>query len=174
MSNLFNNIEAPKLVKSKKKHKKQKLETLFSLSLKNTPGLLYHKLQVNQLAHQTMHCDFEVFNKKGDVFFVEAKEVQLDNKGYGSFPFSRLTQRQALLFYSKFSDFTQSYLLLFFRGTTMKNSLIYMIPIEEWVLFEDYSTKKSANNTDIEKHFSHHKLSFSKVLNLTILRDWTV
>ena len=151
---MFNNLEEPKVTKqSKQKRKKQKLEGLFSSSLKQYSTLLSHKLHNNPLAHQSTHADFEVFNKRGFVFFIEAKEVQLNNNGYGSFPFSRLTQRNSLLFYNKFSAFTHSFLLLMFRGNTMANSHTYFIPIERWVNFEQFIGKKSANNTDVFESF---------------------
>jgi len=169
MNKLFDDIKEPIITTPKKKRKKQKLEGLFSLSLKNTPGLLYHKLQVNQLAHQTMHCDFEVFNKGGHVFFIEAKEVQLKD-GKGIFPFSRLTQRQALVHYDAFSDYTNSYLLLLFRGNTMANSFTYLIPIINWVNFENSIGKKSANVTDVYEEFEEYLISYSNnLLDLSVL-----
>jgi len=161
MTDLFNNIKEPKQVSTpKKKRKKQKLEGLFSSSLKNTPGLLYHKLHNNPLSHQSTHADFEVFNKNGKVFFIEAKEVQLNDKGSGSFPFSRLTQRNSLLYYSKYSAYTQSYLLLMFRGNTMQNSYTYLIPIKQWVEFENNIGKKSANVVDVSTKFSKYRVSY--------------
>jgi len=134
MNKLFDDLEEPIIKAHIKKRKKQKLEGLFSLSLKNTPKLLYHKLHNNPLSHQSTHADFEVFNSKGDVFFIEAKEVQLKN-GKGSFPFSRLTQRQALIHYDSFSEYTNSCLLLLFRGNTMANSFTYLIPIYDWIFY---------------------------------------
>jgi len=158
MSELFDNIETSHLnIEIKKKRKKQKLERLFSEQLRKS-NFLYHKLHNNPLAHQTTHADFEVFTKSKNVYFIEAKEIQLKN-GKGIFPFSRLTQRNKLIYYNNFFGHTYSYLLLMFRDSTMVKSHIFLIPINTWVNFENNIKKKSANLNDILNSFGAYELS---------------
>jgi len=167
---MFEDLEEPKIKAIKKKRKKQILEGLFSQSIKKYPNLLGHKLHNNPLAHQTTHADFEVLNKNGNIYFVEAKESKLNDKGYGSFAFKRLTQRNSLIFYSNFSNYTFSFILLFFRSNTMEKSRCFAIPIEKWCEFEQVIGKKSANIHDINENFADYILEYSnKQFNLMFL-----
>lgn len=136
----------------------QKLEGVLRESLKKYPEFLFHKVQVNTLAHCRTHCDFEVFTKHGDIFFIECKESKMNVKGSGSFPFSRLTQRDLLLKYENFSGFMYSYVCLLFRAKLLKNSKCYMIPIEKMIALEQNIGKKSFNVFDAEEHFSMYEL----------------
>ena len=165
---MFDKIKEPKLPAAKRKRSKQKLEGLLSSSIKNTPNIIGHKIQSNKLSHQPTHCDFEIFNQSGKVFFIEAKECKLNKNGYGSFAFSRLTQKNALSFYDSFSTHTQSVLLLFFRSHFLKDSQCYAIPIDVWNNFEYNHCKKSINNTEASNLFRQYQISFiNELMDLT-------
>ena len=148
----FNNLKYPEIKQIKKKRKKQIAESLFSSAIKNTKGIIGHKLHNNPLAHQTTHCDFEIFNKYGDVFMIEVKEVNLTSKSK-TFIFSRVTQKNALLYYSNFSLKIKSFVLLYFRNRLKEDSYWFLIDIKKWVSFTTSFHKKSAYLNEMLDHF---------------------
>jgi len=140
----------------------QKLEGIFSKSLKLNKNLYGMKLQVNQLAHQTVPADFVVFNQVGDVQFVECKECKLNDKGKGSFGFGRLTQEADLNILQRFSVFMCNYVMILFRAPTLKKSYCFMIPFVEYIKFKHRFTKKSANLGDFKDYLSKYILEPQK------------
>ena len=136
----------------------QRLEKDFSKSFHNNIKLMGHKLQVNQMAHHETHSDYELFNKKGYIFFIEAKECKVSEKGYGVFAFDRLTQEGKLLDYHQFAHNMYSYLLISFRKKRLKDSYTFLIPITKYISFKNSIGKKSGNLNDFMNNFSQFRL----------------
>lgn len=140
----------------------QRLEKDFSKSFHNNSNLIGHKLQVNIMAHHDTHSDYELFNKKGKVFFIEAKECKVSDKGYGVFAFDRLTQESKLIKYHRFAPNMYSFVLISFRKKMLKNSFCFLIPMCRYMAFKNQIGKKSGNLKDFINNFTQYQLEVIK------------
>ena len=129
--------------------KKQHLEEKLSNTLKNNyPEVYYLKLQVMPLAFHPMPADFIVLTDKKN-FLIECKEISYTNFFKSGFPFSRITQEESLIIFSKKFKFNYSYILLGIYKGSIKKSDLYLISIEDWKIFKNSFDKKSFNCKDI-------------------------
>lgn len=140
---------------------KQKLEGVFSKSLRDRADLWYLKLQVNPLAHTKSPADFIIlsdFHK--NTYLVECKQVDLRKNPKNRYTFDRLTQEHDLWLFSR--NFGESYVCILFLEKTLKKSHFYMIPIHQYLKAKRLCTKKSLNFSDMETYFQEFKLSVLK------------
>lgn len=134
---------------------KQILEKIISKSIKANPDIIGHKLHNNPMAYNRTHCDFEYFDRKGNVYFLECKETKT-----GRFEFSRFTQLNSLLYYNNFANYMKGYLVLMFRHKPLRESKIYKIPVRLMSAYILRSKKRSINERECDLNFKNFELSF--------------
>ena len=122
-------------------------------------NLWFIKLQVNQLAFCRSPADYIIlgFNR----YLVECKEVDC-RKNKKAFTISRVTQRDSLEYFDSKHINNISYLLIFFRFKRLAESYFYMIPIDEYILYEEKLEKKSININNFEANFNEWKVKVLK------------
>jgi len=110
---------------------------------------LWHlKLQCNPLAHTALPADFIILTHEYK-YLIECKESK-----NGVFVFDRLTQQDDLINFERFSDNNKSYVMLLFWQERLKNSYLFIIPIQSFIIFMDKIGKKSANLEDFKENFT--------------------
>lgn len=142
--------------------RKQKLEGYLKKSLKAQEDFLYNiKLQVMPLAHQSTLSDFLIMNKSGIVYAVECKQVTCkDNKG--SFSIDRLTQKNSLLKFEDFSEYTESYVCILFYNQNITKSKCYLIPVNILFKLLEELGKKSINMDDAQEYCGLFEIKYIK------------
>ena len=150
---------------------KNKLEKLFSASLKEDNRFWGMKLHNNPLAHQNTPADYilTLESKRFDgsfttipilkrhVYLVECKQVTC-KEGTGRLTFKRLKQMHDMnAFEAKFPFFHKAYWCIAFYDGRWDKSEIYLIPTRELHNQVILHNKLSFNREDMKKLFSQHK-----------------
>lgn len=134
---------------------KQHLEKYLSKTLKQK-DVWWIKLQVMPLAKHKTPADYIIISHNFR-YLIECKERKLCNNR-ARFSFDELTQEASLVEFERKFALNKSYVLLMFWNTTIKNSDIYLIPIEGIINYRTFSGKKSINNTQACVFFSEYKI----------------
>jgi hypothetical protein len=140
---------------------KQKLEGVFSKSLKYRTDLWYIKLQVNQMAHTKSPADYLIISADNN-FLVECKQVDLRKNPKKTYTFDRLTQEEDLLAFEKKFNNNRSYVLLLTLNKMLKNSDFYFIPIKYYINVKNRIGKKSMTSEDLLREFNQFRLNYIK------------
>jgi len=110
---------------------KQKLEGIFTKSVKTREDLWYIKLQVHPMAHTVSPGDFLVLGKNKR-YLIECKQVDMRRNTKNTWPMKRLTQEEDMnKFDIKFKDNT-AYLLILFLRSRLDKSDFYLVPISKY------------------------------------------
>jgi len=118
----------------------QKLEKILSRTLKGL-NLWYLKLQVMPLAHHKMPADFIIITEKFN-YLIECKQRgSVDS--FRNFSFVELTQEQDLVAFEKFSSRNKSFVLLLFWKRFMRDSVVFLISINDYLRIKSEVTRKS-------------------------------
>lgn len=148
-----------------------KLETLFSASIKANPAMWGMKLHNNPLAHQTTPADF-ILSYTGinslnlDLYLVECKQVTCEN-GKGRLAFKRLKQMHDLQTFSNQNKNHWAYFCIAFYDGRWDNSEVYLIPVNNVYQKIISINKESFNREDMKRLFPDHKVALQKgVINL--------
>ena len=135
---------------------KQRLEGIFTLSLKERSDLWFMKLQVNPLAHKQTPGDYLILSHSYR-YIVECKETKCID-GKARFDFSRLTQEQELQIFRNQTVINRPYILfLFWHGRFMKSE-IFLIPLSIFQNYKRTHDKKSFNLNNFNEFFYDCKL----------------
>ena len=143
---------------------KNKLEGLFSKSLKAASGIWGMKLHNNMLAHQTTPADYIITlerNFKPIIMLVECKQVTCEEGGQGRFAFRRLKQLHDLESFETVFGFHESYLCLGYHERGWNNGSIYIVPIEVFAKLMKTHRAKSLNRKDAELHLKDYKVKMN-------------
>ena len=142
---------------------KQILESIFQKSLNQYKHKWYfEKLQVNRFAHCKTSADYNVFTPQYR-YKVECKETDI-RKENKSFPFSRLTQKDELIYFENHQINNFSRVLLSFRRKFIRDSEFFLVPIKIFVDLERSINKKSVNLIDLNNKVSQYKVKVLKGL----------
>lgn len=148
---------------------KNKLEKLFSKSIKADSRFWGMKLHNNPLAHQNTPADFILSYDEWDddelhhyTVLAECKEVTC-KEGKGRLVHKRLKQLHDLLsFQNKFAASHRSFFVVSFNEERWANSDVYIIPIFEMNEALKNSTKVSFNREEMKELFSKFTVSIDK------------
>jgi len=121
------------------------LEPIIRDIIKVIPDSWYMKIQVNPMAHTKTTGDF-LFLTDNFRYIIECKEQKTT-----SFPFSRLTQHNALLEFHNASWANIGLVVICFWKGTKKKSSFYLLDIVDMDILIKNSTKKSVNEKDLIK-----------------------
>ena len=123
---------------------KQHLEHIVSKWLTDNK-YWYLKLQVIPLAHKTMPADFIVLTNNGK-YLIECKEVKCDEKGFGRFDLSRLSQLNDLLYFNNMYKDTEAYVFILFWNNRLDKSILKIFRPDDIKLKMDIGLKSIASN----------------------------
>lgn len=138
---------------------KQKLESIFSKSLKVRLDLWYLKLQVNPFAYTKSPADYIVI-AENNIYLIECKQVDLRKNNKNRYTFDRLTQENDLLNFQ--CDKGYSYVCILFLERRLNISHCYLIDIEYYVQIKNIINKKSLTLKDMKENFEGCKVDILK------------
>ena len=117
---------------------KQKLEGIFTRSVKTREDLWYIKLQVHPMAHTVSPGDFLVLGKDKR-YLVECKQVDMRKNKKNTWTMKRLTQLEDMGKFHNKCKKNIAYLLILFLDKRLDSSNFYMVPynlytdrLKEW------------------------------------------
>lgn len=137
---------------------KNKLEKMFSKSLKYDVNLWGMKLHNNPLSHQNTPADyiisssFSTASNKSKLFLVECKQVSC-KEGKGRLAFKRLKQLHDLIAFENRFPHHFSYFCIAFWDGRWDKSEIYIVPVKEMELFITNHSMVSVNRQDMHSSF---------------------
>jgi penicillin-binding protein-related factor A (putative recombinase) len=129
---------------------KQRLEATVKELICDVPHSWYMKIQVNQMAHCKTVGDF-MFITSSRNLVIECKECNGT-----SFPFSRFTQKDLLEKFHNALPKNRGFLIISFWKGTKKKTNYYIVPVCDMIDIMKQSTKKSANEKDLELYYYNY------------------
>ena len=136
-------------------------EKVFRKSLNNYKDILWFlKLQVLPMTFTKSPADFIVLTENYR-YLVECKECDCRINKY-AFKFDRVTQLKELLNFQEKHPRNKSYILIMFRDRLLKDSDVFMIPIDRFMKFKLAVDKKSGNRQNFLNHLEHYRMSTKK------------
>ncbi len=136
-------------------------EKVFRKSLNQYKEVFWFiKLQVLPMSFTKSPADFIVLSRENK-YLVECKEVDC-RRVVRAFEFKRLSQAGLMIRFEELHLNNKAYLLLMFRKRLLKNSKVFMIPIDKYVEFTKTIGKKSGNMQDFCDNFEEYRISTKK------------
>lgn len=150
---------------------KQKLEGIFTKSVKTREDLWYIKLQVHPMAHTVSPGDFLVLgeNKR---HLVECKQVDMRTNLKNIWTMKRLTQLEDMKTFDSKHKSNTAYLLILFLAKRLDKSDFYLIPIKKYIKQLKDWPKKSIRFSEFHDLFFDTKIYSGKggILDLRALK----
>jgi len=153
---------------------KNKLEKLFSKSLKADNTIWGMKLHNNPLSHQNTPADYILSYENGDIplklTLVECKQVTCKN-GKGRLAFKRLKQMHDLIAFENYTPSHNSYFCIAYYDKRWDKSEVYIIPVRIMKELIDNHNYVSLNREDALTKLKHFKINIEKgVLDLWAMK----
>ena len=149
---------------------KQKLEGIFTKSVKQRDDLWYIKLQVHPMAHTKSPGDFLVLGKDRR-YLIECKQVDMRKNNKNTWVMKRLTQEEDMIKYNCCQYNNKAYLLILFLRNRVSYSDFYLVPILSYKnTLKDWH-KKSIRFDEFHSLFFKFKVNSGKggILDLRVL-----
>ncbi len=140
---------------------KQKLEGIFTKSVKARKDLWYIKLQVHPMAHTKSPGDFLVLGKEKR-HLVECKQIDMRRNEKNTWPFKRLTQEEDMIKFDDMFKTNTAYLLILFLRKRVADSDFYLVPITQYKKRLKDWHKKSMQMIEFHEMFFDYKINSGK------------
>ena len=112
-------------------------------------------MKIQNIHTTTTPADFIILGL--DRHLIEVKEIDLSKNKI--FAFNRLTQKKDLIEFNNCNNKNFAWVLLNFKGPSIKSSFSYLIPIDVYSHFENKISKKSINVDDAKSIFKEFQMN---------------